>query len=113
VPLPARTAVRTPIGYDVTLPAGTEAASGPVCLTFEQHGPKAAWNENQILLGSGYANGTSLSIAVDHALRTRTLARGRFKPLRSMQANAREWKPRLPLEARRRGQPVPLVNKPH
>ncbi|GAA0390817.1 hypothetical protein GCM10009530_47570 [Microbispora corallina] len=114
MPLAVRTrsAVRTEAGFDLRLPAGVEAAEGPVCLTFHRHGPALEWQENVVLVGTAAGEGDRLSVRVERALNDWSLAGTRRERNRSFLGQGRMLRKRLKAEAARRGQPVPRVRRP-
>ncbi|KHK98673.1 hemerythrin [Microbacterium mangrovi] len=109
--LRAREVVRTPDGFDLTLPAGIPLPDGPVCLTFHRHGPEMEWQENVVLVGTATAFGDRVSVRVDRALNDWSLAGTPRDRSRSFLGQGRMLKRRLVAEAARRGQPVPLVRR--
>lgn len=110
--VPARSAVRTEAGFDLWLPAGVQAAGGPVCLTFHRHGPAMEWQENVVLVGRATGAGDRLSVRVERALNDWSLAGSRRERSRSFLGQGRLLRKRLEAEAARRGQPVPRVRRP-
>ncbi|WP_405088512.1 hypothetical protein [Microbispora sp. NBC_01389] len=106
-----RAAVRTGTGFDLRLPAGVEAADGPVCLTFHRHGPALTWQENVVLVGTATGEGDRLGVRVERALNDWSLPPGRER-FRSFLGEGRKLGNRLRAEAARRGQPVPVVRRP-
>ncbi|MFI7470043.1 hypothetical protein [Nonomuraea sp. NPDC049646] len=114
MPLAVRTrsAVRTEAGFDLRLPAGVQAAGGPVCLTFHRHGPAMEWQENVVLVGRATGVGDRLSVRVERALNDWSLAGSRRERSRSFLGQGRLLRKRLEAEAARRGQPVPRVRRP-
>ncbi|MER6513937.1 hypothetical protein ABT158_44470 [Nonomuraea sp. NPDC001636] len=110
--VPARSAVRTEAGFDLWLPAGVQAADGPVCLTFHRHGPAMEWQENVVLVGRATGAGDRLSVRVERALNDWSLAGSRRERSRSFLGQGRLLRKRLEAEAARRGQPVPRVRRP-
>ncbi|MEV4395607.1 hypothetical protein [Nonomuraea sp. NPDC049607] len=114
MPLAVRTrsAVRTGDGFDLRLPAGVQAADGPVCLTFHRHGPAMEWQENVVLVGSAAGAGDRLSVRVERALNDWSLPGDRRERGRSFLGQGRLLRKRLAAEAARRGQPVPRVRRP-
>ncbi|MEW9528428.1 hypothetical protein [Microbispora sp. NPDC049125] len=115
MPLAVRTrsAVRTGAGFDLRLPAGVEAADGPVCLTFHRHGPAMEWQENVVLVGAATGEGDRLSVRVERALNDWSLSENRRERNRSFLGQGRMLRKRLETEAARRGQPIPRVRRPH
>ncbi|MEU8192652.1 hypothetical protein AB0C10_02580 [Microbispora amethystogenes] len=111
LPVRARAAVRTGTGFNLRLPAGIEAADGPVCLTFHRYGPALAWQENMVLVGTATGDGDRLSVRVERALNDWSLPRGGAR-FRSFLGEGRKLRNRLRAEAARRGQPVPVVRRP-
>ncbi|MCC5581056.1 pyridoxamine 5'-phosphate oxidase family protein [Microtetraspora sp. AC03309] len=114
MPLAVRTrsAVRTEAGFDLRLPAGVQAAEGPVCLTFHRHGPAMEWQENVVLVGTATGEGDRLSVRVERALNDWSLSGNRRERNRSFLGQGRMLRKRLKAEAARRGQPVPRVRRP-
>ncbi|MGW2222752.1 hypothetical protein ACWCSD_47815 [Nonomuraea sp. NPDC001684] len=110
--VPTRSAVRTEAGFDLRLPAGVQAADGPVCLTFHRHGPAMEWQENVVLVGRATGAGDRLSVRVERALNDWSLAGSRRERSRSFLGQGRLLRKRLEAEAARRGQPVPRVRRP-
>lgn len=113
-PLPVRTqsAVRTHDGFHVQLPRGIEPTAGPVCLTFHQLGPGLTWQENVVLVGQADRSGEFLDVRVARALNDWSLHGSRLQRTRSFMAPGKELRRRVEREAARRGQPVPVVNRP-
>ncbi|WP_123664970.1 pyridoxamine 5'-phosphate oxidase family protein [Actinocorallia herbida] len=112
VTVPARAFTRTATGYDLTLPAGIAAASGPVCLTFDRHDPDLKWQENVVLLGRAAARGGDLlSVTVERALPDWSLPEHPLKRMVSLLTHGRQLRHRIRAEAARRGQPVPEVRR--
>ncbi|MEV4460475.1 hypothetical protein [Microbispora sp. NPDC049633] len=107
-----RSAVRTDAGFDLWLPAGVQAAGGPVCLTFHRHGPAMEWQENVVLVGSATGEGDRLSVRVERALNDWSLSGNRRERIRSFYGEGRMLRKRLEAEAARRGQAVPRVRRP-
>ncbi|MBB6551747.1 hemerythrin [Nonomuraea rubra] len=110
VTVPAREFTATAGGYEVRLPAGVEAASGPVCLTFHQYGPGMRWQENVVMVGAATAAGDRLSVTVERALPDWSLPSDRRG--RSFLEHGSQLRRRLKAEAGRRSQPVPEVRRP-
>lgn len=113
LPVRVRSAVRTEAGFDLRLPAGVEAAAGPVCLTFHRHGPGLEWQENVVLVGTATGADDRLSVRIERALNDWSLAGNRRERNRSFLGQGRMLRKRLKAEAARRGQPVPRVRRPH
>ncbi|MEN3539199.1 hypothetical protein AAH991_29080 [Microbispora sp. ZYX-F-249] len=113
LPVRVRSAARTEAGFDLRLPAGVEAAPGPVCLTFHRHGPGMEWQENVVLVGTATGADDRLSVRVERALNDWSLSGDRRERIRSFLGQGRMLRKRLKAEAARRGQPVPRVRRPH
>ncbi|MEO3781762.1 pyridoxamine 5'-phosphate oxidase family protein [Actinocorallia sp. B10E7] len=117
VTLRCRSAVRTPGGFELRLPAGAGPVTGPVCLTFHRHGPAMEWQENVVLVGTasesdGDGEGRLLRVEVERALNDWSLAGGGIRRSRAFLGRARTLRKKMREEAARRGQPVPVVRRP-
>ena len=104
LPLRVRAAERTGKGWRLTPPEGVAPGTGPACLTFHRAAPALATQENVVFVGHVDADG---GFTVERALNDWSLPGGSRHFLRA----ARRLKPRLRVEAARRGQPVPRVRR--
>lgn len=112
LPLKTRSAERTAEGFRVTLPVGLSMESGPVCLTFHQVGEGLQWQENVVLLGSAEVRGEHAEVRIERALNDWSLSGRRLERMRAFTGPGKVLRQRLEHEAARRGQSVPVVNRP-
>lgn len=113
-PLPVRTraVARTDDGFQVRLPRGIGAVTGPVCLTFHRLGGALKWQENVVLVGQADGSGELLDVRVERALSDWSLHGSQLQRIRSFLGPGKELRRRVEREAERRGQPVPVVSRP-
>jgi hypothetical protein len=106
----SRSAVRTADGYLIEPPAGMAPASGPACLTWHVHAPGLAFQENVVLVGTASAQDDGwVHVRVERALTDWSITGSRLGRTLRFLANGKALRPRLEAEARRRGQPSPVV----
>lgn len=114
-PFPLRVrARRAEDGASVALPTGCPAPlEGPACLTFHWH-PEVFSGQQQVLafVGELRAEPGGYRLRVERQLGETQPARSKLGALISLIGDARRLTPRLVVEARRRGQPVPSVRVP-
>ncbi|WP_054812383.1 hypothetical protein [Nocardia arizonensis] len=111
--VPVRACSPTPDGYDLRLPAGVPARSGPVCLTFHRHGPAMSWQENVVLVGTAEAQGADgLAVGIERALPDWSLPANPLRRARSLLGHRRQLVRRVTAEAARRGAAVPRIRRP-
>ena len=102
-------------GFSLQLGPGAPAiADGPACVTMHGHAETFTGQENRTIVGdiSGVGEAGTVRFHAERALADWSLAGGRSRAGLSMLAKRRRLGPRLAAEARRRFQPVPVVNLP-
>jgi hypothetical protein len=110
LPLRCRSAVRTTDGYLLEPPAGVPVTAGPACLTAHTHTDVMDAQENVVLLGSVEpADDGRVHLRVERALADWSITGSKFGRMAGFVTKGRKLRPRLRLEAERRGQPVPEI----
>lgn len=116
-PLPLRTRAVRRVGatrLEVQLPAGTTVEVGPVCVTFHDHPERFDRQRNAVLVGTAEptAQPGVVVVSVDRALGDFSLPGSPVARARGLLRTRRVLRPRVRLEAARRGQPIPVVRIP-
>jgi hypothetical protein len=108
--LRCRSAVRTTDGYLLEPAAGVPVGAGPACLTAHTHSPVMDEQENVVLLGTAEPTDDGrVHLRVERALADWSITGSKFGRMAGFITKGRKLRPRLRLEAERRGQPVPEI----
>jgi hypothetical protein len=108
--LRCRDAVRTLDGYLLQPPAGVAVGTGPACFTAHAHPAAMDQQVNVVLLGSVEpADDGWVHLRVERALPDWSITGSKVGAMVGFLRKGRKLRPRLRLEAERRGQQVPEV----
>jgi hypothetical protein len=112
-PFRVRQPTLTPDGLRLEIPAGVPfTANGLACLTFHTHPELFTGQENIVFVGSVRADALAHLFVVERQLGNWSLAGSKLQSMITFFNNGRKLAPRLTVEAKRRGQPVPVVRLP-
>lgn len=111
LPVRCRSAQRTLDGYLLRPPAGVSLAAGPACLTAHTYSDVMDSQENVVLVGTlEPADGGLVHLRVERALADWSIVGSKFGRMAGFITKGRKLRPRLEIEAGRRGQKVPRIN---
>jgi hypothetical protein len=103
-------------GFELALPASLPAlapAAGPACLTFHEHDPRFAREENATFLGRLIQSEQQRAVFhVERVIGDLSAPGAWPRRVVSLLSNGVRLMPRLRAEAARRGQPIPRVRRP-
>ena len=109
-PFPTKHASLSSDGFELQLFSTIPApAQGKACLTFHHYVGKLTLQQNEIFVGSVSGDVERASFKVDHRLEPFSMNKPQLQIMIDMLKLRRRLLPRLKVEARRRGQPVPKV----
>jgi hypothetical protein len=110
LPVRCRAARRTVDGYLLRSPAGVTVAAGPACLTAHTHSDTLDSQENVVLVGAVEpADDGEVHLHVDRALADWSITGSKLGRTAGFLLKGRRLRPRLRIDAQRRGQSVPEV----
>jgi hypothetical protein len=110
LPMRVRRTTLTPAGFQFDILAGHPAnLYGPACLNFHTHPEQFTGQQNMIFTGRVEAGGMFI---VERQIGDWSLAGSKLQATWDFMNNGRKLAPRLKEEARRRGQPVPVIHLP-